>query len=89
MKCRTLALLLALCLFVSSVFAKNSPNYIVTQYFGIWVDPGQIWEQKFRDDTPFDKLTRLNLAFAKLVKKEDQHFSMVFDGEIDHVNAIK
>ena len=61
---------------------------IIAQYFGIWAEQGQTWEQKFRSDTPFDKLTRLYISFGKIIKKEDGHFSINFDGSTDHVHAL-
>jgi len=61
---------------------------IVAQYFGIWVEKGQTWEQKFRIDTPFAKLNRLYIAFGKIIKVAGDHFSIEFDGDNRHAQAI-
>ena len=62
---------------------KTTP--IIAQYFGIWSDAD--WDQRFRSDTPFDKLNRLYVAFGKIVKA-DGHFTIDFDGDPDHVTDI-
>lgn len=66
---------------------------IIAEYFGIWTEPGQAWEDKFRSETPFDKLNRLYISFAKIVKKPDGHFTIDFDGDpnhaIDIINRMK
>lgn len=63
---------------------------IIAQYFGIWTETkrGQTWEQKFRKDTPFEKLTRIYIAFCKPVKNDEGHYTIAFDGDIDHAKAI-
>ncbi|RDI48692.1 glycoside hydrolase family 18 protein [Aquicella lusitana] len=61
---------------------------IVAQFFGIWTERGQVWEQKFRTDTPFDKLNRLYIAFGKIIKTPEGHFSIAFDGQVEHVQDI-
>ncbi len=63
---------------------------IVAQYFGIWTETSrnQQWEQKFRADTPFDKLTRIYIAFCKVVTTTDGHLTIQFNGDISHAVAI-
>jgi len=60
---------------------------IVGQFFGIWDNHNQHWQQKFRSDTPFDKLNRLYIAFGKIVKTNG-HFTIAFDGSADHVQQL-
>lgn len=52
---------------------------IVAQYFGVWAGPDQDWQNKFRDTTPFTKLTRLYITDAKIVKATDNHFTIAYD----------
>lgn len=59
---------------------------IIAQYFGIWSGGG--WELKFRNDTPFNKLNRLYVAFGKIVQING-HFSIDFDGSLDHIQDIR
>lgn len=61
---------------------------IIAQYFGIWTERNQQWEQKFRQDTPFDKLTRVYIMFAKIVPTKTGHYTPDFDGKVEHVQAI-
>lgn len=74
-------------LFSHSVFAQrvNNSSMVVAEYFGIW---GDNWKKKFRLDTPLDKLNRLYIAFGKIVKTQDGHFSIAFDGSSDRVQAL-
>ena len=58
---------------------------IVAQFFGIFSEG--TWDMKFRSDTPFDKLNRLYVAFAKIVQI-DNHFTIDFDGDSDHITDI-
>src|SRR3990167_4006062 len=67
----------------STIYAQP----IIAQYFGIWLNHGQKWSQKFRSDTPFDKLNRLYISFGKIVEI-DGHFTIAFDGSADHVQAL-
>jgi len=78
---------------VSAAAGQNQYPFktpVIAQYFGIWTetDRGQTWEQKFRDDTPFEKLNRIYIAFGKIVKTEDGHFSIEYDGEVRNAQAV-
>lgn len=68
-------------------YTSSHAQPIVAQYFGIWVNHGQSWQQKFRSDTPFDKLNRLYIAFGKIVD-ENGAFMIEFDGSTDHVQQL-
>lgn len=74
-----------------SVTVNASPQSqaqpIVGQFFGIWLNPDQTWKQKFRRDTPFQKLNRLYIAFGKIVTIGD-HLSIAFDGDPNHVTQL-
>jgi GH18 family chitinase len=74
--------------FASQSTSKAPQGFIVAQYYGIWTEPGQAWEQKFRADTPFTKLNRLYLAFGKIIKGSDGHYTIDFDGDAAHVKQI-
>lgn len=83
-----------ICFFSLSSFAQNQ-NKIIAQYYGIWTEKGQVWDQKFRADTPFDKLNRVYVSFGRIIKTNDGHFSVEFDGDekngqaiIDRVHAV-
>lgn len=73
-----------------SMNVMAAPKAILAQYFGIWLeeDHHQQWEQKFRSDTPFDKLNRLYIAFCKIVKTPEGHFTIAFDGESQRAIAV-
>lgn len=65
------------------------PQPIIAQYVGIWHLP-EIWGKKFRDDTPFDKLTRVYISFAKIIPTSDGHFDIDYDIEKEtEKNKIK
>lgn len=83
--------LLACLLFSFITMSLNAaPKAILAQYFGIWLeeDRHQQWEQKFRAETPFDKLNRLYIAFCKIVKTQEGHFTIEFDGEVQRAVAV-
>lgn len=61
-------------------------DQIVAQYFGIWGD--QTWNQRLRQDTPFDECTRLYLAFGKIVQSDSHDFGIAIDGDPDHVTQL-
>ncbi len=66
-------------IFSLSVFAQP----IIAQYFGIWLNRGQTWQQKLRSDTPFDKLNRVYVSFGKIITV-NEHLSIAFDGNTAH-----
>ncbi|OGT26780.1 MAG: hypothetical protein A3I77_08200 [Gammaproteobacteria bacterium RIFCSPLOWO2_02_FULL_42_14] len=59
---------------------------IIATYFGIW-DKAH-WADRFRTDTPFQKINRLYIAFGKIVKDNSGHFSIAFDGSESHAEDI-
>lgn len=79
-------LLASTCTFTHAQSTATKP--IIAQYYGIWTEKGQQWEQKFRPDTPFDKLNRLYVSFARIIKTADGHFSIEFDGDARNGQAI-
>jgi GH18 family chitinase len=60
---------------------------IVAQYFGVWTDTEQAWENRFRVTTPFTKLNRLYIADARVVKAGGGHFTITFEDQ-RHANAL-
>ena len=85
------AILLAFSIFVIAHFSScfsSTTSPIIAQFFGIWLDSGQTWQQKFRSDTPFTKLNRLYIAFGKIVQTSDGHFTLAFDGSSDYVAQL-
>ena len=56
----------------ASVIEKRVP-----QFFGIF---DKDWDLVLRKDTPFNTSTRINIAFAKIIQTQDQHFSIAIDG---------
>lgn len=85
-----LSTLLAATLTTPLLAAPASPTPpVIAQFFGIWTDPGQTWDQKFRSDTPFTKLNRLYVAFGKIVPtSRGKHFTIAFDGSEANALAI-
>lgn len=78
------------CIFIVVVLFCCTPVFaipIVAQFFGIWLNYGQTWQQKFRTDTPFNKLNRLYIAFGKIVNTNGS-FTIAFDGSVDYVQAL-
>lgn len=67
---------------------STSVKPIIAQYYGIWTEKGQRWDQKFRADTPFEKLNRLYVSFARIVKTVDGHFTIEFDGDARNSQTI-
>lgn len=61
---------------------------IIAQYFNIKTEHGQKWEDKFRDDTPFNKLNRLYLAYGRVIKGSDHHHWIRFDGDEQRALAV-
>lgn len=86
MKKTRIASLICCSLLSSLTFALTKP--VVAEYFGIWTEKNQTWEQKFRDDTPFDVLNRLYICFGTIVQTQDGHFTLGFDGQAERVEAI-
>lgn len=85
--------LFAFCALISQQgFAVNhfseTTKPIIAQYFGIWTERGQAWEDKFREDTPFTKLNRLYLTFGKIINKSDHHHWVQFDGHEQRALAV-
>lgn len=79
------------CVFILVALFCCTPVFaipIVAQFFGIWLNHGQTWQQKFRTDTPFNKLNRLYIAFGKIVQTTNGHFTIAFDGPVDHAQAL-
>src|ERR1700722_4696666 len=67
----------------------SSQGRIIAQYFGIWDDNGvDNWNQKFREDTPFNKLNRLYVSFGKIIKDSNHFFSVAIDGSEQRVEAL-
>ena len=83
-----IACIFSITLSFSKPLSKHMEHPIIAQYFGIFIGGNQTWEQKFRTDTPFDKLNRLYIAFGKIIKTNDGHFSIAFDGEPKYAQAI-
>lgn len=82
-------LLLGALLATTCIHAQSTPvKPIIAQYYGIWTEKGQQWEQKFRADTPFDKLNRIYVSFARIVKTSNGHFTIEFDGDARNGQAI-
>lgn len=81
-----LAIALTYCGLLSPLYAVSKP--IIAEYFGIWTEQNQTWDQKFRPDTPFNELNRLYICFGKLVQTEDGHFTLGFDGDPSHVHDL-
>lgn len=78
-----------ICSSLISVNAYSSQNPpVIAQYFGIWTEQNQTWDQKFRSDTPFDKLNRLYISFGSIVPTNDGHFTLRFDGQESRVLNI-
>jgi GH18 family chitinase len=80
---------------VSHALSPHGP--IIAQYFGIWNDNGiDNWDQKFRGNTPFDKLNRIYVSFGKIIQDSNQ-FSVAIDDSaggseqrvIELVNRVK
>jgi len=66
---------------------KASRTPVIGQFFGIWLNPGQTWEQKLRVDTPFASCNRLYIAFGKIIQVNG-HFSIAFDGSTKHATDL-
>ena len=58
--------------------AKAEQKPVIAEYFGIWGTQSE-WVSKFRNDTPLDKLNRLYVAFAKIIKTKDGYLDINFD----------
>ncbi|EKD71215.1 MAG: glycoside hydrolase family protein [uncultured bacterium] len=74
--------------FISTMSLAATSKPIIAEYFGIWTEHGQAWEDKFRPDAPFNQLNRLYISFGKLIKTADGHFSLDFDGDAKHAQDL-
>lgn len=57
---------------------------IIAQYFGIWTENGSkhcSWSDKFRPDTPFEKLNRLYIASATLINTKESGWKLAITPE--------
>lgn len=78
----------ALFVFIALIFFTSiNAQPIIAQFFGIWLNSGQSWQQKFRTDTPLTHCNRLYIAFGKIIEVNG-HFSIAFDGSVDHVQQL-
>lgn len=84
----TIIITAAFCLSLTQKESNLNTKPIIAQFFGIWVNEGQVWEDKFRDDTPFKKLNRIHIAFAKIIKNNQGQYTIDWDGDPKHAKAI-
>ena len=68
------------------VTCATSATPIIAAYFGIWANKS--WPERFRTDFPVKKINRLYIAFGKIVRLPDGHFTVGIDGDVAHVGCL-